>query len=72
MQQMKKKVKVYRGVRRERITVVEKQNKRTVKSQSASYRRMEFWKNVDVWQSVALYVGMIVLFYCFGMLAGLI
>ena len=69
---MRKKVKVYRGVRGESITVVEKQNKRTVKSQSASYGRMEFWKNVDFWQSVALYIGMIVLFYSFGMLAGLI
>ena len=42
------------------------------KSQSASYGPMEFWKNIDFWQSVLLYVGMIVLFYCFGMLAGLI
>ena len=47
-------------------------NKKIKKSQSASYGSMTFWKNVDFWESVLLYVGMIVLFYCFGMLAGLI
>ena len=47
-------------------------NKKIKKSQSASYGSMTFWKNVDFWQSVLLYTGMIVLFYCFGMLAGLI
>ena len=69
---MNKKIKVYHGMKGEQITVVEKQNKGIKKSQSASYGPMEFWKNVDFWQSVLLYVGMIVLFYCFGMLAGLI
>ena len=47
-------------------------NKKIKKSQSASYGSMTFWKNVDFWESVLLYVGMIVLFYCFGMLAGFI
>jgi hypothetical protein len=47
-------------------------NKKVYKSQSASYGSMKFWKNVDFWQSVALYVGMIVLLYCFGMLGGLV
>ena len=61
---------------RERIPgeIVDRQNKR-IKScctQSSSYGSMTFWKNVDFWQSVLLYVGMIVLFYSFGMLAGLI
>ena len=46
--------------------------KKIKKSQSASYGSMTFWKNVDFWESVLLYVGMIVLFYCFGMLAGFI
>ena len=41
-------------------------------SQSASYGSMTFWKNKDFWESMLLYVGMIVLFYSFGMLAGLI
>lgn len=59
---------------RERIPgqIVDRQNKRIKISQSASYGPMEFWKNVDFWQSILLYVGMIVLFYSFGMLAGLI
>ena len=52
--------------------LVDRQNKRIKISQSASYGPMEFWKNVDFWQSVLLYVGMIILFYSFGMLAGLI
>ena len=80
-------MKVYHGVKGEIITmanwkqreripgqIVDRQNKRIKSSltQSASYGPMEFWKNVDFWQSVLLYVGMIVLFYCFGMLAGLI
>tara|TARA_R100000278_G_scaffold114984_1_gene93702 strand:- start:582 stop:731 length:150 start_codon:yes stop_codon:yes gene_type:complete len=47
-------------------------SKKFKKSQSASYGSTTFWKNVDFWQSVLLYIGMIVLFYCFGMLAGLI
>ena len=47
-------------------------NKKIKKSQQASYGSMTFWKNVDFWQSALLYAGMIVLFYCFGMLAGLI
>ena len=46
--------------------------KKIKKLQSASYGSMTFWKNVDFWESVLLYVGMIVLFYCFGMLAGFI
>lgn len=58
---------------RERIPgeMVDRQNKRIKSccSQSASYGSLTFWKNKDFWQSVALYVGMIVLFYCFGMLA---
>ena len=59
---------------RERIPgdLVDRQNKRIKISQSASYGPMEFWKNVDFWQSVLLYVGMIILFYSFGMLGGLI
>ena len=59
---------------RERIPgqIVDRQNKRIKRSQSASYGPMEFWKKVDFWQSVLLYTGMIVLFYSFGMLAGLI
>ena len=54
--------------------IVDRQNKRikSTRTQSASYGSMTFWKNVDFWQSVLLYVGMIVLFYCFGMLAGFI
>ncbi len=47
-------------------------NKRVYKTQSASYGSMTFWKNKDFWESILLYVGMIVLFYCFGMLAGFI
>jgi hypothetical protein len=39
---------------------------------SPKYGSMTFWKNKDFWQSVALYVGVIVLLYCFGMLGGLI
>ena len=65
-------MKVYRGVKGEKITIVDRQNKRIKTSQSASYGPMEFWKNVDFWQSVLLYAGMIILFYSFGMLAGLI
>ena len=54
--------------------IVDRQNKRikSIQTQSASYGSMTFWKNVDFWQSVLLYIGMIVLFYSFGMLAGLI
>jgi hypothetical protein len=39
--------------------------KKVYKSQSAGYGSMTFWKNVDFWQSVLLYAGMIVLFYSF-------
>ena len=68
---MREKVKVYRGVKGERITVAEKQNKGKSFVCSPKYGSLTFWKNVDFWQSVLLYVGMIVLLYCFGMLAGL-
>lgn len=57
--------------KRERIPgeIVDRQNKKIKMTQSESYGLSSFWKKVDFWQSVALYVGMIVLFYCFGMLA---
>ena len=60
--------------KRERIPgeIVDRQNKKIKMTQSESYGLSSFWKKVDFWQSVALYIGMIVLFYCFGMLAGLI
>ena len=66
------KKNIYHGVKGEKITMVERQNKGKLFVASPSYGSMTFWKNKDFWQSVLLYTGMIVLFYCFGMLAGLI
>jgi hypothetical protein len=66
------KNKIYHGVKGERITVAEKQNRGKPFVCSPKYGSMTFWKNVDFWQSVLLYAGMIILFYSFGMLAGLI
>ena len=59
---------------RERVPgeIVDRQNKKIKITQSESYGLHSFWKKVDFWQSVALYIGMIVLFYSLGMLAGLI
>lgn len=54
-------MKVYHGVKGERVSIVEKQNKRIVKSQSASYGSMTFWKNIDFWQSVLLYITLLIL-----------
>jgi hypothetical protein len=53
-------------------SMVERQNKGKPFVASPGYGSMTFWKNIDFWQSVLLYVGMIVLFYCFGILGGLI
>jgi hypothetical protein len=54
-------MKVYHGVKGERVSIVEKQNKRIIKSQSASYGSMTFWKNIDFWQSVLLYSTLLIL-----------
>ena len=57
--------------KRERVPgeIVDRQNKKINITQSQSYGLSSFWKKVDFWQSVALYTGMIVLFWCFGLLA---
>jgi len=57
--------------KRERVPgeIVDRQNKRINIMQSESYGKASFWKRVDFWQSVALYIGMIVLFWSFGLLA---
>ena len=57
---------------RERIPggIIDRQNRKIKITQSESYGLYSFWKKVDFWQSVALYIGMIVLFWCFGMLSG--
>ena len=62
----------YRGVKGEKITIVEKQNKRIKKSQSASYGSLTFWKNMDFWQSVGLYIILISLLFVLGKIASLI
>ena len=62
----------YRGIKGEKITIVEKQNKRIKKSQSASYGSLTFWKNMDFWQSVGLYAILISLLFVLGKIASLI
>ena len=49
--------------------IVDRQNKKIKITQSESYGLSSFWKKVDFWQSVALYIGIIVLFWSFGLLA---
>lgn len=49
--------KVYNGVKGERITMVDKQNKNKPVVCSPGYGSMTFWKNKDFWQSILLYIG---------------
>ncbi len=62
----------YHGVKGEKITIVERQNKRIKKSQSSSYGSLTFWKNLDFWQSMLLYVILISLLFVLGKMASLI
>ena len=59
---------------RERIPgqIVDRQNKRIKISQSASYGRMQCWRNKDFWQAMLIYVGMIGLFVIIGYIVNLI
>ena len=57
----------FHGVKGERITMVEKQNKRCKKSHSASYGDLRFWKSWDFWESVGLYVALFALLYIAGL-----
>jgi hypothetical protein len=49
--------KIYHGVKGERVTMVEKQNKSKLVVCSPGYGSMTFWKNKDFWKSILLYIG---------------
>ena len=57
--------KVYNGVKGERITMVDKQNKSKPVVCSPGYGSMTFWKNKDFWQSMLMYAcgGVMLLFF---------
>ena len=59
---MKKREKVYHGVKGEQISMVDRQNKGKTYVASPDYGSMTFWKNKDFWQSMMLYAFFIALF----------
>ena len=66
------KKNIYHGVKGERVSIVERQNKRIKKLRSASYGSLTFWKNIDFWQSMGLYAILISLLFVLGKIASLI
>ena len=46
---------IYKGVKGERITVVQKQNKNMNLCGSESHGPLEWYKNKDFWQAMLLY-----------------